>query len=753
MQYSKYKIHNSQCAWSLGLLILHFAFCILNFSSFPSAAAAGEEQPVTAEQVEAALRKGARAAMRDLNNYQYASVGYTTLCVMALLNAGEPRDEPAIKTAIDRVLRESDRSVQAYQQYEAPYQIGLACMLLNMLKDPAYRRDAERLAANLVQRQNPDGGWGIPSSDNSRSQYALLGLKAAQDMGVKVPPEVFSRARRYVLAGQNRLDGSWSYRVPADAGYGSMTAAGITSLFVVNEQAYKENSVCGKATDDGRLQKALGWLGENFSVESNPRHGSHHYYYLYALERIGVLTQQKYIGGHDWYREGAQYLVRRQRADGSWADSAGLLATEFALLFLGKGREPVAVQKLRYDGDWNTDPYDAKDLVEQASRDLRMPMTCQVVESSAGPGALLAAPVLYIQGHKAFALSRAAREAIKAFVEQGGFIFASACCGSGDFDKSFRAEMALLFPDAVFERLPANHEIYSIRHAIAKPEAFMIEGLNTGCRTAVLYAPHDICCALGSCKGCLDKDAVSGPEAKNLGVNMLAYALDFQKMTDKLGQVEIAHGRAGAVPQRNTVVIGQLYHGGDWNPDPASIPNLGKTLKQQTGCTAEFGKRRVVLGSDDPGEYPLLYLTGHKDFSYSPAQAAILRSYLDSGGFLLSDPCCGKAAFDLAFRRLCAQLYPDRPLTPLPPKNPVLQTPFRIDTVEYKPAVAKLFPTVGNAPQVEGIFAPDGRLLVCYSRFNFGCELQGHGCANCLGLAKEPAYHLAVNAVMYALSH
>lgn len=726
--------------------LLCTAVCL---AAFVSAGGEGETQPITAEQVEAALSRGARAAMKDLENYQYSSVGYTTLCVMALLNAGKSRDEPAIRAALNKVLRESERSLQPY---EAPYQIGLACMLLNMLKDPALRRPAERLAANLVQRQNPDGGWGTPSSDNSRTQFALLGLKAAQDMGVKVPPEVFKRARRYVQAGQNRLDGSWSYRIPADAGYGSMTAAGTTSLFVVNEQAYKESSVCGGPAEDWRLQKALGWLGENFTVRSNPNNGAHHYYYLYALERIGVLTGQKYIGGHDWYREGAEYLVRQQRADGSWADSSGFLATEFALLFLGKGREPVAVQKLCYDGDWNSDPYDAKDLVEQASRDLQMPMTCQVVEASASASALLAAPVLYIQGHKELVLSRAAGEAIKAFVEQGGFIFASACCGSSDFDRSFRAEMALLFPDAVFERLPANHEIYSGPHRIAKPEACGIEGLNTGCRTAVLYAPHDICCAWGGCKGCTDKNAVSGPEAKDLGVNMLAYALDFQKLRQKLGPEETTIGRPGEVPQRNTVIIGQLYHGGDWNPDPASIPNLGKTLKEQTGCTAEFGKRRVVLGSDDPGDYPLLYITGHKDFSYSPAQVAVLRSYLDRGGFLLADPCCGKKEFDEAFRRLCAQLYPGRPLTPLPRTHSVLRTPYPLDTVEYKPAVAKLFPAVGNAPQVEGISA-DGRLLVCYSRFNFGCELQGHGCANCLGLTKEPAYHLAVNAVMYALSH
>jgi hypothetical protein len=570
-----------------------------------------------------------------------------------------------------------------------------------------------------------------------------------------VPAEVFKRARRYVESGQ-KADGSWYYvPVPPQAptpGYGSMTAAGITSLFIINEQANKESTVCGAAPSNARIQKALEWLGEHFTVESNPLHPSYHYYYLYALERIGVLTGQKYIGGHDWYREGADYLVRHQQDDGNWNDSSSL-ATEFALLFLGKGRDPVVLQKLAYSRDWNPDPYDAKDLVEQASRDLKLPMTCQTVDASASASALAAAPILYIQGHSVVNFTRLQRADIKAFVEQGGFVIASACCGSSDFDRSFRTEMALIFPDTAFEPLPANHEIYAGPHKTAHPENIAIEGLNTGCRTSVLYSPHDICCAWGSCRGCTDKAAVSEREATNLGVNMIAYALDFKQMRSKLEPEIVLAGRPGAPAERNTVLIGQLYHSGDWNPDPASLANLGKTLKKDTGCAAEFVKRQVVPGSDDLGDFPLLYITGHRNFEYAPAQVSALREYLNRGGFLLADPCCGKAEFDIAFRRLCAQLFPDRPLAPVLAGHAVLKAPYLIEKVEYKSAVKKRFPEVGDMPQLEAISAPDGRLQILYSRFNLGCELQGHTCANCLGLAGKDAYRVAVNAVLYALSH
>ena len=62
------------------------------------------------------------------------------------------------------------------------------------------------------------------------------------------------------------------------------------------------------------------------------------YYYLYAMERVGALTHRKWIGRHDWYRLGAEELIRRQLPDGSFP-SAGFgddphCNTCFALLFL-----------------------------------------------------------------------------------------------------------------------------------------------------------------------------------------------------------------------------------------------------------------------------------------------------------------------------------------------------------------------------------------------------------------------------------
>ena len=59
------------------------------------------------------------------------------------------------------------------------------------------------------------------------------------------------------------------------------------------------------------------------------------------LERVGDLLRVHLIGGHDWYHEGARYLLDHQVADGRWYDvhthkPINLLNTCFALLFLEK---------------------------------------------------------------------------------------------------------------------------------------------------------------------------------------------------------------------------------------------------------------------------------------------------------------------------------------------------------------------------------------------------------------------------------
>ena len=87
----------------------------------------------------------------------------------------------------------------------------------------------------------------------------------------------------------------------------------------------------------------MAWLQANFSVTTNPGHpnGSHHLYYLYGLERMGMLADRRFIGSHDWYKQGADLLLEKQTAAGAWGNH---VPTSFAILFLKRATRGPAVQ-------------------------------------------------------------------------------------------------------------------------------------------------------------------------------------------------------------------------------------------------------------------------------------------------------------------------------------------------------------------------------------------------------------------------
>ncbi len=65
-------------------------------------------------------------------------------------------------------------------------------------------------------------------------------------------------------------------------------------------------------------------------------------YFLWSVERVGVLYDLPTIGRKDWYRWGAEMLVANQKPQGNWADGGYpgtnlVIDTCLALLFLKRG--------------------------------------------------------------------------------------------------------------------------------------------------------------------------------------------------------------------------------------------------------------------------------------------------------------------------------------------------------------------------------------------------------------------------------
>jgi hypothetical protein len=138
-------------------------------------------------------------------------------------------------------------------------------------------------------------------------------------------------------------------------------------------------------------------------------------------------------------------------------------------------------------------------------------------------------PLLIMTGEGSFELTDQEREKLARYVERGGFLLASAGCSSQDWDRSFRREMALVFPKVSLASLAMDHPVFhtvadiaelTAKHGRPKP----LEGLSFAGRLGVLYSQdglNDTAHTQGCC--CCGGNEITN--AIEVNVNILAYAL------------------------------------------------------------------------------------------------------------------------------------------------------------------------------------------------------------------------------------
>ncbi len=320
-------------------------------------------------------------------------MGPTGLCTLALLHSGVPRTDSAVERAI-AYLRTAWNAVRKRGGL-APrvYDISVTVMALAefgrdrrpeaggaFVLDETDRKWLDEMVRWLVSVQQGNGAWRYPEAgyDLSNTQYALLALKEARRCGIEVPRKVFERALGHIVGAQERdgpqapryeerggdgVYGAQRERVPGHdrvrgfgyvgpaAATGSMTAAGVAVAAICASEMDPLRQRDLAAAGWQAVRDGIAWLGRRFDVRQNPGYGATwHYYYLYGLERAGVLARVVYMGEHRWYAEGARYLVDAQAPDGSWRPALPAQAADipclprggnvvdqaFALLFLSR---------------------------------------------------------------------------------------------------------------------------------------------------------------------------------------------------------------------------------------------------------------------------------------------------------------------------------------------------------------------------------------------------------------------------------
>jgi hypothetical protein len=768
-----------------------------------AASAAGDDA-----ELGAAVRSAIAQAQQFLigeqlpdGSWSRTRVGESALVLLALTSSGLDESNAAVASGLRYLSRVDPPGIT--------YDLALSIMALSSVKaGDRYKGRIYQLAQVLEEGQGRganSGGWHYEqkasSYDNSCTQFALLGLREASYMaGYPVDRDTWNRSRAHWLRTQvgsreSVAGAGWPYN-EGNPVTGSMTVGGISSLVIIQSHLRDdpqggELDCCGGIEDD-EMQKAIDagvrWLGEHFLVRGNPGPNPSMWqlYYLYGLERAGRLSGRRFFGDHDWYREGARYLVETQRAvRGTWQGNAPfenseLIATSYALLFLSKGLAPVLINKLKFGprdpasgepltDDWNRNPNDARNLVDYLSGRDKWPslLTWQVLDldravQEDGVQALLQAPVQLLTGMEApDSIDGPSLELLREYVAQGGFVFAVQNCEQSQFDLGFRRLIERMFPNGEYrlQKLPSSHDVYRQEFLITEnpPELW---GVDLGCRTAIMYAPFDHSCRWEHWLKVDPPDR--SPQIKatigrsmQLGANVIAYATN-REVHDKLQGPEALTLADEDASGRGTIRMARLRHAGGWDTARNAARHLLDALEKKYGLRP--ATQIANLPATDPAlvDYPLLYIHGRQTFSFSPAERDRLRQHLENGGLLFGDACCGAEAFDRSFRLLIEQTF-GRKLERIPIEHELFHSPwgFDIRRVERRlprsdrpSALLETELSVGE-PILEGLEI-DGRLAVIYSKYDLSCALERQSTSACSGYTTEDASRIAMNIVLYS---
>jgi hypothetical protein len=182
------------------------------------------------------------------------------------------------------------------------------------------------------------GGWryrpNSGDSDNSNTQFPVLGLAAAEDnWGITVPAWVKDELRDYWLAYTQDSSGGFGYTNPGDWNNVGKAGAGIMDL-----------TWTGVPVTDTRIVRASRFIEQHWddAPDGNWNGNLGEFYAMYAVKKGSQLAGIHEYGSHAWDNEYAAYLIGVQRPDGSFGDSGNMggwqpMNTSWAMMILSPG--------------------------------------------------------------------------------------------------------------------------------------------------------------------------------------------------------------------------------------------------------------------------------------------------------------------------------------------------------------------------------------------------------------------------------
>lgn len=187
------------------------------------------------------------------------------------------------------------------------------------------------------------------------------------------------------------------------------------------------------------------------------------------------------------------------------------------------------------------------------------------------------------------------------------------------------------------------------------------------------------------------------------------------------------------------LLVGRWRYDGRFNSKPTSLIRMLANYDRLVNPPVPTSF--IYVDSEDPEDFfscGILFMTGHRDFVLDPPQRAALREYIERGGFLLADACCGNPTFAQSFRREIQRTFPEMRLQRLPPGHEIYQA--------LSPVDARLFPLEA--------MVRDERAVIVFSPSGLVCAWEEMRCPrNHPTPPPADALRLGANLVVYALTN
>ena len=679
--------------------------------------------------------------------------GQTALAVYALLAAGDnPNAEPKLAQAI-AFLKEA--------KLTGTYALGIRCLVWSRLPQSAdvkalMKQDAAALRAMMKTQGIAKGFYDYDARGSatayslSRSQYAVLGMWAAAQAGVEVPLDYWRTVSASWTSHQD-ASGGWNYQkgtrdYPVTPG---MTAAGVATLYLAQEFLLAESAkVCDGNPASPAIDRGLKWLEEHLAQIGDEEGGYEREFpfpTLYAVERVGMAGGRKRFGANDWYQKGADYLLARQRKDGSWHNRGAyvppLADTSFGILFLARGRAPLLMNKLEYAApkpEWGQRPRDVANLAQWVSSVAERDLNWQVVGEAAPLRDWHDAPILFVSGTKPLQLGDETKRKLREYVEAGGLVLGHADCAGRPFANTFRRLGSELFPKYAFRELPADHPIYRTGPFLrekwkTKPSVL---GLSNGVRELMLLLPQ------GDPGRVWQSKVLGGNEPFwQLGADLFFYAAGRRDLRYR-GDTYLVDADPKVKPGR-TVSVARLQYEGNWDPEPGGWRRLANVVHNQ-GET-ELKVVAVPLRKGALDGFKLAHLTGTAPLKLDDAARVALKQFVTSGGTLVVDAAGGPAAFAKSAEDELKAMFPEAKLAVLPPVHAI----YSAETIAYRPFAQRSLVGSSKVPHVQGMTVGGG-LRVLFSREDLSAGLVGQPVDGIIGYEPRTATAIMAGIVRYA---